>query len=176
METNRSISEIENDIAQYFGVRENIIVPNVSWGFFKTHEADMVVISKAGYLTEIEIKRSWSDFLADFKKNTNHYEGKVDKLYYCVPDCIYDKVLYHLTHDVDWHKYGFKREVGQIPCEKIPCGIITFKDNGCLEIRNVAREISYYFNMNHNDYKLYVEEMLAIARLGTMRYWKNVMK
>ena len=66
METTRDIHEIEKDIARYFGIRENIIVPNVSWGFFKTHEADMIIINKSGYMTEVEIKRSYADFLADF--------------------------------------------------------------------------------------------------------------
>lgn len=39
-DTKLTIHEIELAIAQVFGVRNNIIVPNVSWGFFATHEAD----------------------------------------------------------------------------------------------------------------------------------------
>lgn len=76
-ETNLSIHQIELAVAQVFGVRDNIIVPNVSWGFFATHEADLVIINKTGYLTEVEIKRSWQDFLNDFKKHTTHDEDKV---------------------------------------------------------------------------------------------------
>lgn len=55
-ETNLSIHEIELAVAQVFGIRNNIIVPNVSWGFFATHEADLVIINKTGYMTEVEIE------------------------------------------------------------------------------------------------------------------------
>lgn len=55
-DTNLSIQQIELAIAQMFGIRNNIIVPNVSWGFFDTHEADLVIINKSNYLTEVEIK------------------------------------------------------------------------------------------------------------------------
>lgn len=168
METTRDIHEIEKDIARYFGIRENIIVPNVSWGFFKTHEADMIVISKSGYMTEVEIKRSYADFLADFKKTTNHFEGKVDKLYYCVPASIYEKVRDFLTKEVRWNNYGFKRTVNSCPV-----GIMTYTDNGDLKIVNAAPHVQTFMQKNLKDYKLYLEEQLAIARLGTMRYWSK---
>lgn len=168
METTRDIHEIEKDIARYFGIRENIIVPNVSWGFFKTHEADMIVISKSGYMTEVEIKRSYADFLADFKKTTNHFEGKVDKLYYCVPASIYEKVRDFLIKEVRWSNYGFKRTVNICPV-----GIMTYTDNGDLKIVNAAPHVQTFMQKNLKDYKLYLEEQLAIARLGTMRYWSK---
>ena len=175
MDTTRTIHEIEADIAQHFGVRENIIVPNVSWGFFKTHEADMVIISKSGYLSEVEIKRSWSDFVADFKKHTNHYEGKVYKMYYCVPDSLYERVKDYLINEVDWQKYGFKYSPSgkyNAPGRaRIACGIMTYTDNGYLRVRDSAPAIQQFFSKNVNDYKLYIEEKLAIARLGTLRYW-----
>lgn len=44
-----------------------IIVPNVSWSYLPW-EADMVGITKAGYLYEYEIKISLSDFKNDFYK------------------------------------------------------------------------------------------------------------
>ena len=53
MNTSLSIDQIECAVAECFGVRNNIIVPNVSWGFFATHEADMIIINKSGYLTEV---------------------------------------------------------------------------------------------------------------------------
>lgn len=85
LDTKLSIHEIELAIAQVFGIRNNIIVPNVSWGFFATHEADLVIINKTGYMTEVEIKRSWQDFLNDFKKHTTHDEGKVMWKYFAPP-------------------------------------------------------------------------------------------
>ena len=82
MDTTLSVDKIQRLIVEYEGgARTSIFVPNVSWGYFKSHEADLLRISKQGYLTEYEIKRSWSDFLADFKKDGTHFEGKVAPLY-----------------------------------------------------------------------------------------------
>jgi len=63
--------EMETAISRLFGVREHIIVPNISWGFYGIHEMDVCVVRKSGYMIEIEIKRSVHDMKADFKKNTN---------------------------------------------------------------------------------------------------------
>lgn len=52
------------------------------------HEADMLVLSDSGYVTEIEIKISKSDFRADFKKRHHHESGYVKYLYYAVPEFI----------------------------------------------------------------------------------------
>ena len=77
MNTKRTLYEIEIALSKHdsFNFIRNIIAFNVnglsaSLNIF--HECDMLVLSKAGYLTEIEIKRSWSDFLADFKKTHSH--------------------------------------------------------------------------------------------------------
>lgn len=43
--------------------RRNTVVPNAYWGLGLTWEADLLVISKAGYLTEVEIKVSKADLL-----------------------------------------------------------------------------------------------------------------
>lgn len=75
-----SITQIEVALAQYFGYRANVIVPKVSWGLLN-HEADLLIMNKTGYLTEIEIKRSWADFLADFRKKHTHDDSKVSWLY-----------------------------------------------------------------------------------------------
>lgn len=137
-------------VARFFGIRNNIIVPNVSWGFFKTHEADMVIIDKAGFMTEVEIKRSWRDFLADFKKASTHDEGKVSYKYFAVPAEISGKVQQYLTeHD---HKEW---------------GVISYDESA--RIYN----ISYPSNNGYKDptKKLTTEEQLSIARLGCMRIW-----
>jgi len=82
------------------------------------HEADLIVVSKAGYLTEVEIKVSVSDFRREFKAETkvrkhaalvvgtktkvkyDHIakryesnEGIVRRFYYAMPPEVYDKVL-----------------------------------------------------------------------------------
>lgn len=85
--------EMELAIARYFGYRQHIIVPNVSWGFFN-HECDMFLIRKSGYGFEVEIKRSKSDMLADFKKKHNHSDraNRIVQLYYAFPEELTPKV------------------------------------------------------------------------------------
>ena len=71
LDTSRSLYEIEIALAKKFEYLKNIIVFNVigeSEDLPIGHECDCLVLSKSGYLTEIEIKRSWQDFLNDFKK------------------------------------------------------------------------------------------------------------
>jgi hypothetical protein len=78
-------------IAEHFNWRTNIIVPNISWGLLN-HEADLLVLTPAGFCTEIEIKISKSDLKADFKKFHVHKSVYIHSLYYAVPieiaDCI----------------------------------------------------------------------------------------
>ena len=150
-DTNLTIDQIELAIAEFFGTRNNIIVPNVSWGFFATHEADLVILNKSGYLTEIEIKRSWRDFLNDFKKHTTHDEGKVMWKYFAVPLSICEKVWQYLCDN------GYK-----------DWGVISYSEE-------MYAAIVYHPN-NHNlttkSNRLFLEEQLTIARLGSMRIWK----
>lgn len=149
-DTNLTIHQIELAIAQAFGVRNNIIVPNVSWGFFATHEADLVIINKTGYMTEVEIKRSWQDFLHDFKKQTTHDEGKVSWKYFAVPQSLSERVWQYLCDNdrKDW-------------------GVIEYLEDGRAWIVHLPDNI-----MDHiESKKLFLEEKLAIARLGCMRIW-----
>ena len=77
MDTKLSLYEIELRIARSrdFDYTKKLVVFNVIgqgsvlplW-----HECDVLVCTKIGYLTEIEIKRSYADFLNDFKKEHTH--------------------------------------------------------------------------------------------------------
>ena len=89
-----SLLEMETSIAKMFGVRQHIIVPNISWGFL-SHEADLCVITKSGCLKEIEIKRSFSDFKADFKKGHTHNDrqNRITEFYYAFPIELLEKCL-----------------------------------------------------------------------------------
>ena len=73
MDTNLSISQIHLALRNsgIWNKRSDIMIPNLSWGLLD-YEADFVVLSKSGYLTEVEIKRSWEDFKADFNKKHKH--------------------------------------------------------------------------------------------------------
>lgn len=153
--TKRTVEEIEDIIAYHeeYPIRSKIIVPNVSWGFFSGHEADMVVINKSLYLTEYEIKRSFEDFKNDFRKKDYHNDSRISALWYVVPESIGEKCKEYLIS-----QYGF------IGTEH--AGIYTFSDETIL-----LKEI---LKCNYSKgKKMYIEDALDIARLGTLRYWNN---
>lgn len=156
MNTERSLYEIEVALAKSdsFNFIRNIVAFNVNgWGskFHIGHECDMLVLSKSGYLTEIEIKRSFSDFIADFKKKHHHESAGIIKyFYYCVPEKIYDKVCNELLNrDVSYS------------------GIITFDED--LRIKFYGHHNDGCFHEMCPYRKLSLEEQLQVARFGAMR-------
>ncbi len=63
-------TEIQNMIFRYYHQdRSNKIIPNVK---LYDYEADLLRITKAGFLHEYEIKLTKSDYKADFKKSKKH--------------------------------------------------------------------------------------------------------
>ena len=110
------------------------------------YEADLLIMNKTGYVTEIEIKRSWSDFLADFKKDEHAHKAEIIyQFWYCVPDEIYSKC---------------KEKLKEV-----------YPENGTLDFHGKAAS---YCRGKHR--KLYLEEQLKLARLGTLRYWSSEFK
>lgn len=52
MDTKLTVHEIEDLlILNAGGIRKNLCVPNVSWGLNIDYEADLLIITKAGYCT-----------------------------------------------------------------------------------------------------------------------------
>jgi hypothetical protein len=147
MDTKLSVLEIQRAIANYFEPRKNIIVPNVSFGLL-SYEADMLVLNRSGYLTEVEIKRSWSDFMADFKKKHKHNDRLVKFFYYAVPRSILEKVEAVLNE------------------KEIRCGLLVYFENCSVSTAKKCGNVVY------DGRKLFIEEQLQLARLGTMRLWK----
>lgn len=172
MDTELTVKQIQNEIVRMNGgCRVNLCVPNVSWGFFDTHEADLVIVTKSGYMTEYEIKRSYSDFLADFKKHTNHFENKVLKLFYVVPISIADKCEEFLkNHEWSEPYVGHNRYCCNGIC---PCGLIAYNEEGWMNIRIGAPQLCSYTGKNLQDYKLFIEERLKLASLGCMRLFNT---
>lgn len=85
-----SLFEIELICARMWGYRQNLVVPNVSWGA-GVHECDLLILSKSNWASEIEIKRSLSDLKKDAKKKHGHDNEKIRYLYFAIPD----KLLKH---------------------------------------------------------------------------------
>jgi len=143
--------DIEVAIAKYYGVRKNIIVPNISWGFAWMHECDMFIVSKAGIVTEVEIKISKSDLLADFKKGHDHKDraGRITYFYYAMPETLYEKCKDLIPPDA-----------GILTCDRGDW------DGASPYIREKKKP-----ERRKNTRKLTEEEQLKIAWLGTMRIW-----
>ena len=146
--TERTLIEIEVALAEHFRYLSNIVLfraINVGKTLPFYHETDCLVCSKAGYLKEIEIKRSWSDFLADFRKDHRHEsEGCVSQFYYCVPISVFDKVKEKLQ--IENMEYS---------------GIITYDENLNMRVEVEARKLGAK--------KLSIDQRLHLARLGTIR-------
>ena len=139
-----TLIEMEIAIANYFNYRRNIIVPNVSWGLNLYHECDILVMTKKGYCTEIEIKRSRSDLKKDQKKWHNHRSNKIKYLYFAVP-----------------------KELEKIALEVIP------QRAGLLVLRyyedRIVVDLSRKPIQNKEARPLDYDEQLHLAHLGCMR-------
>ena len=160
MDTKLSIEQIHVALRNsvLWNKRTDIMIPNLSWAMLP-YEADFVVINRSGYMTEIEIKRSWEDFKADFKKGHKHDDERVYKFAYCVPQCIAEKVV------------SFLRDKYQgIPDWEIP-GVLYYTEDmeiGFTKLRNMEN-----FTAKRRR-RLFLEEQLTVARLGQLRYWNFV--
>jgi len=78
--------EMEIALACWLNYRQNLIVPNVYWGFGPDmHECDLVMLSRAGYVTEIEIKVTRQDLRKDRFKAHGHRNIRIKYLYFAIP-------------------------------------------------------------------------------------------
>lgn len=140
----QTAKEIEIKIANYFGIRTHLIVPNLSWGMLD-HECDLAILSTSDYLYEVEIKVSRSDLIKDREKNKWRWQSinrMIRKIWFAIPE----KLVY---------------------CQdKIPeiAGILVVSESGHVsEIRKPK--------INRNAAMLSLEFKYKMARLGTMRIW-----
>ncbi len=153
--------------------RSDIMVPNLSWGFLP-YEADFVIMTKSGYLTEVEIKRSWEDFKADFNKDHRHDDERIYHFFYCVPIAIFDKVKEFLTNKLmeeldDYSKDLLTKNPDLLGVHSQLPAVLTYDENG-----NVRHpKFGFPGARRHQARKLFIEEQLQIARLGCLRYWKQ---
>ena len=143
--------EIELAIAKTYGIRQYVIVPNISWGFTWMHECDLFIVSKSGIATEVEIKISKADLLKDFKKVHHHKDraGRITYFYYAMPEDLYEKC-----------KDLIPEEAGIYVCNR---GSWEGASVYAREIRKPAK--------TKNSRKLTAEEQLKVASLGCMRIW-----
>jgi len=123
-------NDIEIAVVHLFGVRQHIILPNLSWAILNSREADLVILKPSGHCTEIEIKQSFSDFKADFKKRhrkPGYSETFFRQLYYAIPNALTEKVMPLLpghagliiVHDVD-NPYAQIKKKAPVNKEALP--------------------------------------------------------
>ena len=147
MNTKLNIHEIEYAISRTktFNFLTNDVLINISWGFLY-HEADMLVVSKSGYISEIEIKRSVADLKLDFKKKHTHSSQIINKFYYAVPKSLVEKTKELL------------KENNRI------AGIISYTEDKKIIVEENAP--------NLKKRKITDIERLKLLRLGNMKIWK----
>lgn len=158
-------------IANLFGYRKHMIVPNISFGFFQGREADMLIVRGSGYFIEVEIKTTVVDMRKDLSKNHRHdntVHGQertwrknpvAKELYFAFPSDIIDKcepiVSEHYPH------------AGIITVHKP----VSYKHaNGSLDSDAFA---SYHRRAGDDSRaeKLTPEQIINLGRLGCMRIW-----
>lgn len=140
--------EIELAVVAVFNKRRRLIVPNVSWGFGFSYEADLVAVSRDGYLEEIEIKISAADLAADRKKNkwTKGLDRRVKRIWFALPE---DIAIKHadLVPSIAGIFHCVRNRVGEV-------------------VAKIQRRAEILYPR-----KLTPEEMLKLAHLGAMRIW-----
>lgn len=160
--TIKKISTLEMEVAllNFLDFRKKLIVTNVSWGMhllsYPLHECDILMCSKAGYLTEVEIKISLADLKADKKKKHSHNHPAIKYFYYAIPDYLLESSIDHIPNNA---------------------GIILVKRSShspdyfhCKISRKVKAKTGY---------KLTDRERLKLASLGSMRIYtlkKQILK
>lgn len=157
MDTSRHLYEIELALCYtpQFNFVKNIVAFNVN-GISEIlpifHECDMLILSKSGYLTEIEIKRSYVDFINDFSKKHKHESEYIKFFYYCVPEKILEKVQQYLHEN-------------NINCS----GVITYSENLRINFHGYYKGDCLIMAREFKAKKLFLEQKLELARLAAIR-------
>lgn len=134
--------------------RQALAVPNVSWGFLNGYEADLLVVSKAGYMTEVEVKVSLADWKSDKRKVSKFLQLEAEttrtkRFYYAAP----------LELAQRWEEVGIPAYAGVLGADesKLNAGHIYW---------TTVRQAT-----DTQARKLTDREQADLGRLGTMRYW-----
>jgi hypothetical protein len=136
--------QIELAIVERYNLRQNLFIPNVSWGMF-SYECDLIMMSKSGCLTEFEIKISAGDLKKDKLKKHGHINDMVRYLFFVFPE----KLL-------KYEEYVPER-----------AGIFIYKPEDKLKC-HLYRDCK----TNVKAKSLSIDDKFKLARLGSLRIWK----
>jgi hypothetical protein len=138
--------EIEIALAKKFNPRVCLILPNVAYGMGFDHEIDLLVISKSGYATEIEIKVDKRDILHHEKQKKHAHGGKKIKfIFFAIPEKLYTEQI-----------------IASIPED---AGIIVVYPDGSSEVPRNPKS-------NPDAEKIPPEDQYHLAGLTMLRYWR----
>jgi len=147
---------MEIALSSWLDYRANLIVPNVYWGMPGFHECDLLVVSKAGYLTEIEIKITRADLRADAKKWHGHNSNRIKRLFFALPEYLESAI------DLVPERAGIILVRPNVP------DVDPIWTPRCREIRPAQR--------NKIAQKISDADRYKIARLGALRIWNLTRK
>lgn len=155
--------DIEIAVIDYFRPRQNLIVPNVSWGmhnkeYRSLHECDVLVLSGDNYATEVEIKISKADLLKDREKKHGHHHNLIRRLYFAVPSKLKDIALESIPD-----------HAGLLVVSNAVKNQYVFKDSTYRKIEYVKVDEVRPCKINTIAVKWTDTQRLQLARLGTMR-------
>jgi hypothetical protein len=145
-----SCLDIEIAVSEFFGIRKNIIVPNVQSGM-SVHECDLFVLTKAGYAYEVEIKVSPYDLKHDGEKKHGHLSNRIKGLYFAIPDYL-EPYQEYVPERAGIISVSFQNRRG----------VMNYNEFVCKEIRPAVIQKSIRHDEN---------ERFQLARLGAMRIW-----
>jgi len=155
------VCDIQLAFYQSFYKRYKIIAPNI---FVKYNEMDIIAIRSSGYIDEIEIKLTKSDFKADFnKKIGNRWNGNTNK----------HKALKEGSNLLICNYFSFLIPKGLVDIDLIPeyCGVYIYNDNGKRKFVYEVRKANI-IHKKKQDVKLHRE--IGIKMM--YRYWNLLNK
>jgi len=146
-------THLEIAVARYFDYRQNLIVPNVSWGFGISYEADMFLVRPSNFIEEIEIKVSMADLKKDKLKDKwgKQFVKTLKKFWYCIPE------------DLEKHKDKIYQEIPDF------AGVLVAEyDN---DRKRYYISVLRQAKLNKNAVRITDKQRYNLARLGCMRVW-----
>jgi hypothetical protein len=135
---------MELAVSNFFGIRQNMIVPNVSWGL-GIHECDLLIVTKSGFASEVEIKISKHDLKKDGEKHHGHRSRLIKRLFFAIPLSLVEFSIY-------------------IPAR---AGILVVRN---AEFGNFC-ELQRPAEINKEATPLTMEQIIHLGRLASMRIW-----
>lgn len=145
--------EMELALSNEFNQRLNLIIPNLSWSFFK-HELDLFVLTPSGYGSEIEIKISRGDLKKDAEKPHKHFDHRLKYLWFAVPE--------HLEKDIDLIPDRAGVIVVKQRAYKTHYPEQEYVETICERLRKPKQNGNYRFSDS---------DRIALMRLAALRVW-----